>query len=73
MDRDVDVLSRSELRKTNGFEHWYNCRWPYKNYVENTVRYVVRVETDFKLNLSMDHKIPAAEGSESTGSSPEET
>lgn len=33
LDRDIDVLSRNELRVTNGLTYRYNCKWPYKNYI----------------------------------------
>ena len=31
----------------------YTCRWPYLNFIQQTSQFVVRVETDLKLNLSI--------------------
>ena len=36
LDRDVDVKSRNSLRTSDGLNYRYNCRWPYKNHIEQT-------------------------------------
>ena len=54
LDRDIDVRSKNQLRSTDGINYRYKCRWPYKNYVENTTQFVIRVETDLKLNLTRE-------------------
>mmetsp|Transcript_12366 Transcript_12366/g.14675 ORF Transcript_12366/g.14675 Transcript_12366/m.14675 type:complete len:136 (-) Transcript_12366:219-626(-) len=56
MDRVVDIRSRNALRHTNGVEYRYSCRWPYKDFIETSTRFLLRVETDLKLNLAMTDK-----------------
>lgn len=53
MDRDIDIRSKNELRQTNGVEYRYTCRWPYKDYIETSTQFLVRVETDMRLNMAM--------------------
>lgn len=53
MDRDVDIRSRNELRFTNGVEYRYTCSYPYKDFIETSTQFLVRVETDMKLNMAM--------------------
>ena len=54
LDRIVDIRSKNTLRQFNGVEYRYAARWPYKNHIETSTRFLVRVETDLKLNLTVD-------------------
>ena len=53
LDRYTDIRSKNQLISFDGVDYRYRCRWPYKNYIEASSRFILRVETDLKLNLTM--------------------
>ena len=71
MDRYIDIRSKNELRLTNGVEYRYTCRWPYKDFIETSTRFVLRVETDMKLNMAMGDKLMIESKDKKTKRAPE--
>ena len=56
LDRYTDVKSKNTLVSSDGVLHRYRCNWPYKNHIEATSQFLVRVETNLKLNLTICEK-----------------
>ena len=66
LDRYIDIRSRNALRADDGSNYRYTCRYPYKNFVQQTSHFVVRVETDLKLNLTLKSNGQGGEGATET-------
>ena len=64
LDRFIDVRSRNLIQNSDGLNYRYTCRYPYKNFIEQSSQFVIRVETDLKLNLKLKKPSDEAAGSE---------